>query len=377
MKTAMPSNGVETPPLKEKVLGRSGTIKKKAYKAMAVKKIGKPGQDWMSSWVKANAYANRKDLDEIEVFACMAIEGFAFNGSSVRVATIDTLNIAKKAFFFCRNLEKVVLTSRLRNIREEAFAFCEKLSEIELPEKLEKIEAAAFAHCKSLKKVTIPASVQKIGKCAFWNCTSLAEVVFLGSPELGEDVFKDCPYGKAGQAEGQAEDAATRPSEGEPVLKIEGRTLVSVEGGTGEVAVPDGVEVIGDDAFSECPGVTEIKLPSTLKELGVCALGNRFGDAPGIEKIEIPDGPEELCMTFCNCKALKEVKLPSTVKVVDRAFRDCTSLETVELPAGVETIAENSFAGCVVLKEVRFPKGAKVARGAFAGCPKTLKKKKY
>ena len=111
----------------------------------------------------------------------------------------------------------------------------------------------------------------------------------------------------------------------------------------------------------------------------------RSGHIPGavnhplsaIEKIEIPDGPEELCMTFCNCKALKEVKLPSTVKVVDRAFRDCTSLETVELPAGVETIAENSFAGCVVLKEVRFPKGAKVARGAFAGCPKTLKKKKY
>ena len=118
--------------------------------------------------------------------------------------------------------------------------------------------------------------------------------------------------------------------------------------------------------FYECDGLKEVKLPSTLKEIGEYA----FSYSP-IEKIIIPDGVEEIeDFAFCACEKLKNVDLPSTLKEISWGVFSRTGLTKVIIPEGVEKIDGNAFLYCDKLEEVKLPSTLKeIGEGAFAYCP--------
>ena len=76
------------------------------------------------------------------------------------------------------------------------------------------------------------------------------------------------------------------------------------------VTVGEGVTSIGDYAFYECDVLTEVRLPSTLKDLGKCC----FSKCTSLASIDLPVGLETLQYgAFSNCLAMKEITLPASV----------------------------------------------------------------
>lgn len=139
---------------------------------------------------------------------------------------------------------------------------------------------------------------------------------------------------------------------------------------------------IGYAAFQGCRKVTEIKIPSTVREIGEFA----FYNCSGLKKVIYGSVivPEK---TFYGCSSLTEVKLLDSVKFIgEEAFESCTSLVSIDLPYLVEEIGKRSFRGCTSLSNINFPLSLrKIGANAFQGCinlkkvelPKRLEQYRY
>lgn len=99
----------------------------------------------------------------------------------------------------------------------------------------------------------------------------------------------------------------------------------------GHIVVPEGVEILGEWAFSNTR-ITGVTLPSTLRDLEGGVLGFNSN---------------AICAhVFQNCDKLTSVELPAGVKIIkDSTFEGCTSLTEFNLPATVERLCNRAFAG--------------------------------
>ena len=137
-------------------------------------------------------------------------------------------------------------------------------------------------------------------------------------------------------------------------LSTDGKTLKRVtKNCKGEVAVPDGVEVIGKRAFAGLEEVTSVILPSSVKDLGEEA----FEGCSALTCIVLPEGVEVIPKrAFADCHELAAVSLPSTLKTIEKeAFAHCTNLNRIEIPDSVGTIGAKAFSYCKSLAEVVMP----------------------
>lgn len=79
---------------------------------------------------------------------------------------------------------------------------------------------------------------------------------------------------------------------------------------------------IGNEAFSECGGVTSVTIP---------------------ESVTLIDG-----YAFERCSSLTSVIIPSGVTSIGKkAFFECSSLGSIAIPASVATIGQRAFGGCI------------------------------
>ena len=70
--------------------------------------------------------------------------------------------IGKYAFYGCRSLTSVKISSSVTYIGERAFSGCRSLTSVKIPSSVTEIGARAFTECSSLTSVNIPSSVTKI-----------------------------------------------------------------------------------------------------------------------------------------------------------------------------------------------------------------------
>ena len=111
------------------------------------------------------------------------------DGNFYKVAHIE-----KNAFNNCEGLTgPLTLPKSLLSIGENAFKGCKGLETITIHDGVEYIGEYAFFDCTDLKSIVIPASVEEIDDNAFEGCTNLTDVIIEGHPEMGNNVFKDCP----------------------------------------------------------------------------------------------------------------------------------------------------------------------------------------
>ncbi|MCH5147454.1 MAG: leucine-rich repeat protein [Clostridiales bacterium] len=139
---------------------------------------------------------------------------------------------------------------------------------------------------------------------------------------------------------------------------------------------------IGENAFTNCNGITTISLPATLTTVGTSAFRNctklvsvDFGEKPAVkvEPEEGKDEPEALegepeegqgesgavkskltaisVSMFEGCSKLTSITIPESVKTIgEDAFTSCIALTDVELGIGVQTLGKRAFRGCTALK---------------------------
>lgn len=158
----------------------------------------------------------------------------------------------------------------------------------------------AFKGCAALQSVTIGAKVETIDEYAFSDiesyrdaCHALATVTF--APGSCLKTIGHCAF---------AETAITT------------------------IDLPETLETIGDSAFIYTK-LTEIVIPASVKTMA----GGTFIKCENLEKVEFKGDKLKTIEgnTFQDCTALKEVKLPTSLQEIGAlAFWDCSALEELD-----------------------------------------------
>lgn len=197
---------------------------------------------------------------------------------------------------------KYTVCEGVREIDADSFWGCAYLEEIVLPDGLEKIGHEAFGKCISLREIVIPESLRDMGINPFIGLHNI-------------NVVSKSPYitcdGKAVYADG-------------------GKQLVSFISDDCEFIVPEGVESIGEKAFSGKSHLQRIVLPNTLKVIDDEA--------------------------FFDCDALISVSIPENVSQIGScSFGDCMSLRKVVFNGVPLKMKRSMLAGCEDIREISIP----------------------
>lgn len=191
-------------------------------------------------------------------------------------------------------------------IGDNAFWGCAFLRNVAVPNTVERIGDEAFARCISLESVCIPASVEKIGKNPF--------------VDLDSKVINN--------------ESEAYVIENKMLYSADRTRLVSCLTDAAMVIVPKTVRVIGSLAFTRRAKLKKVQLPDGLERIGRDA----FSDCDALEEVVIPASVKTIApYAFGGCESLKKVTFLGEVTGLSRtAFSDCFNLYTILVPQGKE-----------------------------------------
>lgn len=199
-----------------------------------------------------------------------------------------------------------------------------------------------------------------------------------------------------------------------PEFVIEEDTLVKYNGARETVVVPDGIRVVGKEAFKEnnsikrvflsegitdvedeafvlCANIEEIVLPESLRHIGTSAFDacgslqrvklpqnlQHIGDyafaLSGLVELSIPDSVEYVGEgAFSRCQELTKIVFPKhTVLTSTMIFRNCDNLTELNIPGTQSVVGQFCFWGCKNLKSLTIQEGVrKIEDCAFWECEK-------
>lgn len=222
------------------------------------------------------------------------------------------------------NVESIILPDILEVIGWDALSKCSALKELKIPNSVKRIEDYAFENCTALTNIVFSDSITTIGSSAFSNCTSLDKITLPSElTSLGNGVFENC----------NAEIIFPASLKCIPEL---GNNAVK------KVKIPEGVEIIGEDAFWGCSNLFEITLPSTITSIESGAFSGT-----GITAFNYPQDITSIPANIFINTNLKEFSVPEKVtEIGDSAFYDCADLEKITIPKSVTYIGTGTFAKC-------------------------------
>lgn len=244
-------------------------------------------------------------------------------------------------------IKKIILPDGIKTIGPRAFAGCDNLEEIIFNDDLQSICDRAFHKCKKLEKAILPKSLKSLGEGAFSFCMSLDNICMPPATVIPDNCFYRC------------------------------KSLENVE-------FSEGTEFIESNSF-EYTSIKRVKLPSTLKVIGVSAFAHTdlnevtgdlssirtvgfdaFLDTPiyfnedenGIVRIgniiiKANKTPEELklenCLLASSCfkdnKYIKELLLVNCKGINNYAF-EYSGIKALQVTGGSLTLGKEIFKRC-------------------------------
>ena len=257
-----------------------------------------------------------------------------YNGHDSTVTVPPTLDghpvtaIGDNAFFYHSGkygINSITLPDSITSIGNYAFSDC-YINSITLPSNLKTLGEGAFSNCWPLTSVTLPDSIEKIGENPFYACFSLQDIrVSSNHPTLAT-------------------------IDGVLFYKPEKRLVCyPVTKENNSYTVPQGIRIIGDEAFFEA-NLQSITLPDSLISIGKYAFYQ--------SRLIYVDLPNNLNVigerAFSSCQSLTSITLPNGLKMIgDEAFFFCNSLTTIILPDSITEIGINPFGQCSSLQGIR------------------------
>ena len=192
-------------------------------------------------------------------------------------------------------------------IGNNMFYYCSNLQDIVLPTGITSIGEAAFYQCPSLTSVHIPANINSIGKAAFMDCYSLESVHI-------DDLSAWCKV--------THEDSSSSPFFCGGKFYLNGQELK-------ELVVPADITEIKPYAFAHIQSLTSVDIPDHVTSIGDGA----FDACYSLKSINIGDGVTSIgASAFFYCTSLSSVSLGTGVTSIGiAAFFDCTSLESIHI----------------------------------------------
>ncbi|MBR5725158.1 MAG: leucine-rich repeat protein [Muribaculaceae bacterium] len=243
---------------------------------------------------------------------------------------IDVEGIGSCAFLACRNLTSVSLNPYIKIIRDRAFMHCTALTSISIPSYVETIENYAFSNCVSLNSITLREGLKTIGSYAMsgiglTSITLPASLESIDGNSLSANTSLPTINVKA--------DNPNFVSINGVLFTRDGKKLLTYPAGKSSTTytVPDGIEVIANNAFDRARLLTEINLPNTLKQV----LTSAFRECNALQQMVYPRGVTRINNSAMdNCNSMTSVTLPSTLTYLgSNVFYRCTSLNNIYVKA--------------------------------------------
>lgn len=133
------------------------------------------------------------------------------------------------------------------------------------------------------------------------------------------------------------------------------------------VSIPDSVTYIGFGAFSGCTKLKEITIPNSVTDTNQ----NVLSGCTSLTKVQFSNQLKSVNWGFCmDCHSLKIIEIPNTIESIDtHAFLRCDSIETVVIPNSIKYIGYGAFSQCNSLKKIIIPNSVQtIDENAFSSC---------
>ena len=247
---------------------------------------------------------------------------------------------------------KGTIPSTIRVIGEYAFAgFCrdDGWSPLELPASLQVLGDHAF-HDTGFKEVILPDGLQMVGANPFSENHMLVSIIVSSNhPYLA--VMDGVLYSKADRRlvccpvskkigevpEGIriiGEDAFNGNEGGgtiklpESLTMIEARAFKNNDYRT-SITIPDRVMEIGDEAFRSCNKLSEVRLSRNLESIGAYAF-----EHTNLSSITLPDSLKHIGLMAFSDTGLQSLTIPANVDRIDGNPASCYKLESISVAGG-------------------------------------------
>ena len=276
------------------------------------------------------------------------------------------------ALSYDNNLSEVTLSSNLINIGWNAISSNDALTELTIPASVCIIDSYAVSGCYALKKIVFEGACPLIGPEAF-AMLSDDVVIYVPDDQIEEykKVFEENnknlniqPSGKPAvlysaedylDTENLTFDAETgsitgyngmntrltipESIDGVPVKAI-GKRALWEDPLLGYVTLPEGLEYVGEDAFSITDTLKYVEFPSTLKTIDKKGFSSYRGF-----RLDLPDSLEYIGEeAFSYFSVETDLIIPEGVKELGPgAFSVASRLQRVFLPSSLEKIGDNCF----------------------------------
>ena len=221
--------------------------------------------------IQNGAFANCPALTEVFIPASVASIGrvsFA-NCTGMTAFTVDEANACycsdEDGVLFSKDKTQLVQYPLARGAASytvpdgveviwcEAFASCTGLKELILPDGLKTLEPNAIRG-SGIERIHLPASVSTLENGALVGSESLREITV-----------------------DEANENFCVGEQGELLNKEQTRLLALPTGYTGRYVVPNTITAIQEYAGDSCKKLTDLKIPGTVTEIGLCAFGGCTG----------------------------------------------------------------------------------------------------
>lgn len=200
------------------------------------------------------------------------------------------------------------------------------------------IAEGAFMANRKITSITLPSTIQTVGTDAFRNVSNLKTLKIADLTAWCGITFAN------GNANPLYNVFPTSTSKW-------GKVYFNGEEVTGELVIPEGVEVIGR-SFYGFKSLTSVSLPASLTGIGDQA----FASCIGLTEVTIPANVETVGSLFYGCENLKKVTFEgNALTSLGGSFNGCKALEEVNIPEGVKSIGGMCFYSCKSLKTLSFP----------------------
>ena len=203
-------------------------------------------------------------------------------------------------------------------------------------------------------KIVIPEGVIKIDNGIFNNNPVVKEVVCPNSlREIGDDAFSSC-------------HCLTNIKLNDGIVKI-GKNSFYYCSSLELDKLPKNLEKLSSGAFSKCFSIKSIELPENLTKVE----SDVFWNCSKLTSVKLGKNITEIGNSaFKDCVSLTNINLGnSIVKIDNNAFYGCQSLKATNLPSSLTSLGSNAFSDCISLRNVNFPKGlTEIKSNTFHAC---------
>lgn len=327
--------------------------------------------------IGSGTFKNCASITKIAIPESVAKYGSnCFEGCSgiteITIPGTDTTVFAGSMFLNCTALKKVVFSDLLVDLSKATLMFkgCTALSEVILPSAVTKLANEMFAGCTSLTGIALPDTLVFLGYHTFAMSGLIEVTIPKGVTQLAyKEGLKDTAH-KTTSTSSPLNTAGTayQTSSTYQMAAVFAGCL-NLE----RVILHEGVTVIGNATFHNCPKLKELGDTSGVKILGAYA----FAGCSSLESISLPaltglSGTTTVAgaKAFMDCTSLTKVELPAFTAMANYMFQNCTALVSMDLSKiATGKYGTYSFDGCTALTSVALnPAATKLANYFFSGC---------